>query len=324
MAVPLSNFAVMRTSDADECRNAVTQHIVPHDFRIKRKGNSFKALLNNVRLTASTITYLRYSTGVMIGSAADDAHYLIVVPLSGTIRFLYEKSEAQLTQQRGVVIEPGHPFNIETNVHSSALIWKVPRRAVERATLEVVGTAKREPVRFDPYLDWQSRRTSRFLRSLHFVAQELDDIDLLEEGAHHQVGHLEQLLIRTLIAAQPNNLRDDPAYRGTSIAPGCVRKVEEYIAENSGLPLAIADLATVASVSARSLHRSFKKFRGISPMSHLRDVRLHRIRADLLNAGPTASVSDILALRGMFQFGRFAAAYRDRFGETPSQTLRRS
>jgi len=322
MPHPLSNFAVMRTSDADECLNVVTRHLVPHDFRLK--GCRFEAILNNVRLPGSTMTYLSYGTGIRVESAAGEDAYLIVVPLTGGARFSYARSEARLSGQRGVVIDPGHAFGIETDARTSALIWKLSCGAVGRAARDMLGAARPLPVSFDPYLDWRSCEGARLLRALRFVARELDALDFEEAGVHHQLRNLEELLIRTLLAAQPSSLRSDRLYRGRDVAPGCVKRVEAFIDDRLDLPLTIADLAAAGGVSERSLHRAFRQFRGTSPMSHLRDVRLQRIREDLLRAGPGASVSDILAARGVFQFGRFAAAYKDRFGESPSETLRRA
>lgn len=57
-------------------------------------------------------------------------------------------------------------------------------------------------------------------------------------------------------------------------------------------------------------------------MHYLRDLRLQRVRDELLSGSgsPVASV----ALRWGFEhMGRFATQYRQAFGETPSQTLRR-
>jgi transcriptional regulator GlxA family with amidase domain len=44
----------------------------------------------------------------------------------------------------------------------------------------------------------------------------------------------------------------------------------------------------------------------------------------LRNARPDATVAQVAAEVGFHQFGRFAAAYRNMFGELPSKTLRGS
>jgi AraC-like DNA-binding protein len=48
------------------------------------------------------------------------------------------------------------------------------------------------------------------------------------------------------------------------------------------------------------------------------------VRADLLRADTDESVTRIAMKWGFRHLGRFAVGYRDRFGETPSQTRRRA
>ncbi len=59
-------------------------------------------------------------------------------------------------------------------------------------------------------------------------------------------------------------------------------------------------------------------------MKYLQQVRLRRAR-DLLREGSSTqtSVSAVASSLGLPHLGRFAAAYREAFGETPSETLRR-
>jgi AraC-like DNA-binding protein len=312
----------MRTQDADECLDIVSQHLVPHDFRTKCGSGGFTAILNNVQLPGSTITYLRYGTGINVGSAAGDDAYLIVVPLSGDVRFSYSGCETALSRRMGVIIAPRHDFDLETDAWSSALIWKVSRGSIDRVVADMTGAGRSGPILFEPLLDWRRRQTAGLFRSLNFVARELDEIDLGDKVSHHWVQSCEQLLIRALVTAQPSNARDDPT-GDASIAPRSVRRVENYIMAHSDEPLTVDDLARASGVSARSMYRAFRDFREISPMSHLRDTRLRRVREDLLRAGPEAAVSDILSRRGISEFGRFAAYYKQHYGETPSQTLRR-
>ncbi len=74
----------------------------------------------------------------------------------------------------------------------------------------------------------------------------------------------------------------------------------------------------------RSLYEGFRRFRGTSPMEFLRTMRLRRVREDLIDAPAGTTVSDVATRWGFYQFGRFAAQYRQLFGETPSATLRRA
>ena len=59
-------------------------------------------------------------------------------------------------------------------------------------------------------------------------------------------------------------------------------------------------------------------------MKYLQQVRLRRARELLLEASPAeATVAAVASGLGLTHRGRFAAAYRRQFGESPAETLRR-
>jgi transcriptional regulator GlxA family with amidase domain len=60
-------------------------------------------------------------------------------------------------------------------------------------------------------------------------------------------------------------------------------------------------------------------------MTYLRQVRLRRAREALRAAGrDTTTVRAVAVSLGIMHMSRFAAAYREVFGETPSDTLNRA
>ena len=87
---------------------------------------------------------------------------------------------------------------------------------------------------------------------------------------------------------------------------------------------ALQQTLAVAGVSLRSLYAGFQDFCDISPMQYLRNVRLERVRAEL-TAGPVSGGVASVALRwGFTHMGRFSAEYKAHFGESPSQTARKT
>ena len=86
--------------------------------------------------------------------------------------------------------------------------------------------------------------------------------------------------------------------------------------------LTLSDIATAAGVPERTLNDAFRRFEEVSPMRYLRDLRLDRVRARLLGPGPRVSVTTAALEAGFGHLGRFAEAYADRFGESPSTTRR--
>lgn len=63
----------------------------------------------------------------------------------------------------------------------------------------------------------------------------------------------------------------------------------------------------------------------MTPLAYLRSRRLERVRETRRAAaagGAEASVTQIAQRHGSAHLGRFSAYYRERFGESPSETLR--
>ncbi len=107
-----------------------------------------------------------------------------------------------------------------------------------------------------------------------------------------------------------------------SAAPYYVREAERLMTEHAAEAPSVLEIAAMIGISARALSEGFRRFRGITPHEFLATQRLTALRAALLAAAPGETVSSIAAARGYVNLGALAVRYRDRFGESPAQTLR--
>jgi AraC family ethanolamine operon transcriptional activator len=83
-------------------------------------------------------------------------------------------------------------------------------------------------------------------------------------------------------------------------------------------------LCRVAAVSERTLEYAFKEVMGLTPVTYLIRLRLHRVRRALLASTQGSTTVSTEALNwGFWHFGEFSRAYKDCFDELPSDTLRR-
>jgi transcriptional regulator GlxA family with amidase domain len=103
-----------------------------------------------------------------------------------------------------------------------------------------------------------------------------------------------------------------------------LRRAEVYIESHWNEPITIASLARATAVSARSIFHHFKSSRGQSPMAFVKQVRLEHAREMLESSGISRSVTEIAVDCGFGNLGHFAGDYFKRFGERPSETLKRS
>jgi AraC-like DNA-binding protein len=103
-----------------------------------------------------------------------------------------------------------------------------------------------------------------------------------------------------------------------------LRAAVEHVHAHAEEPITVADLARIAGLSVRSVQEAFRRMFGVSPLTYLRQVRLDRVHDELLARDPrSVSVGQVATRWGFAHLGRFSAAYAERFGEYPKQTLRR-
>ena len=131
------------------------------------------------------------------------------------------------------------------------------------------------------------------------------------------------MLVETLQTVLLTELRHSHRRRvhevGADPGPRAVKLAEEFMAEHLGQPVRMATVAACAGVSLRSLQEAFRRHRGYGPLEFLQRRRLERARARL-HSDRQASITSIALECGFAHASHFGAAYKQNFGETPSQT----
>lgn len=105
-----------------------------------------------------------------------------------------------------------------------------------------------------------------------------------------------------------------------------VARFERIVKERPEEMLSLGDICAAVGVAQRTLNLACQEFLGQGPVQYARDRRLDRVRERLLASDPgtTTLVTSVAMQYGFWELGRFAQAYRNRFGERPSDTLRRT
>lgn len=130
-------------------------------------------------------------------------------------------------------------------------------------------------------------------------------------------------LVTTAIAAFGLDEPPSPAEPPEPVS-AAIRRARAFIDANLQKPLNVGEIAIAARVSVRGLQYGFDEEFGMSPMSYLRTARLAAAYRNLLDADPLRdSVTHVARRWGFGHLGRFAAAYRDAYGENPRTTLAR-
>jgi AraC-like DNA-binding protein len=138
----------------------------------------------------------------------------------------------------------------------------------------------------------------------------------------HVAYHLEQSLIMMLLSEVEHSCTAEMSQHNCSPAPYYVKRVEDMFRANFENEISMDDIVSASGVSVRTVFYGFQRWRGKSPMSYLRDMRLDAARQSL--AKPVArpkSVSEAALAAGFANFSQFSKLYKMRFGQKPSATL---
>lgn len=111
---------------------------------------------------------------------------------------------------------------------------------------------------------------------------------------------------------------------GQDVQPSAIRRALAYIDDHLLEPIDVVGIAEAARLSPRGLQSAFNRHLGVTPMQHVRSRRLAAAHDELTLADGSDGLTVAMVARrwGFPHLARFAARYRDVYGENPSQTLR--
>ena len=130
---------------------------------------------------------------------------------------------------------------------------------------------------------------------------------------------LMDLLLNQILTSWPRG-KAEPLDGPSRAADKAVDFIEAHLAE----PMTIGSVAAAAGVGLRTLQSAFRARTGRTPLGYILDRRLENAHLDLLANEGRLPVSQIAYRWGFLHMGEFARRYRERYGEPPSRTGRRS
>ncbi len=324
---PLSRFPVLATGDLEEARDAVTRVYLPHELvNADRRDDRLGMVLNAVEDRNFTLGYLTYGAATRLTMPATEDCYHVNLTTAGHTFADRQDGSRATTEARssGLVLLPDQLNRVQWTPDAEQLILKIPRTSLEGHLTDLVGKPVRSVIDFDFQIDLSGPRGQSLLAAVEFLASELDRPGGLAETplAREQ---LEAYVMSQLLAAVPHPYADELARPAEPAKAGRLKPVVEYMENNADMPLSPAELAKVGCMSVRSLHATFQQTFGESPMAYLRRIRLDHVRAELLSGRDSeVRVTEVAMRWGFFHPSRFAQQYKERYGELPSETVRRS
>jgi AraC-like DNA-binding protein len=151
------------------------------------------------------------------------------------------------------------------------------------------------------------------------IAKTNPDLLELPEVVRALEQELIHVMIRCLTEGESSEMTAGSRRHDTIVA-----RFEHFLEANPDKPLYLTEICAAIGVAERTLRASCEEHMGMGPIRYLSLRRMHLVRRALLRAASTeATVTRLATDHGFWELGHFSVAYRELFGESPSESLRR-
>jgi AraC-like DNA-binding protein len=314
---------IFRTRDLEHVREYLCGVFVEARFSYLSQERRLDFRHRQAKLGPIAVNSMQYGPGIMVTAPPFGDFYLLQFTLAGGYQLRQGGSCINMPAGSVAIVNPFRAFAKAWAPGTRQLLIRIDRRLLEREFRAWTGSDKTERIEFDLSPVESMAKVGTLT---HYIRMLCDDLCNASSHLEHPLvcDRIASALISTLLVSMPHNRGRDLEAAATSIAPFFVRRVERFIEENARCAINLEDLAGVAGVSARALQLGFRRFRNTTPMAYLRALRLELARSELARTGREGgSVASVANVCGFGHQGRFAGDYQTRFGESPSQTLRR-
>ena len=310
------------SDDVDQIRDFLGEHFTEHVLKVEGREKNVDTVLRAVSIGDVSVNYVEYAEPVEIEQTVAEPIFMIGRPLKGQLEVRNGDDYISGGPPRGAVLSMDRPNLIRGFTPNLQFrVVRLERESLERQLSDWLDHELKESVHFDFPLPadtdagraWWGYVEHLWTNALNgtFATAPL----LLSEAS--------RMTKAMLLSLQPHNYSAQLREGASAAAPFYVRRAEDYMRANAGQSINMEDLVVASGVSARSLYAGFRRFRGTSPMAFLKWLRLELAHADLQAANPGEStVKQIALLRGFAHLGHFSDAYRRKYGQPPSHTLR--
>jgi AraC-like DNA-binding protein len=256
--------------------------------------------------------------------------YWLLIPIRGMTETTVRKHEFISNARQAFLFSyPAMgPCRIDVEAGTLRMTVVMSEASLQRQLAVLLGKSPdlplHPPLEFAPVVDLTSGHGRSIARLACLVLRDLEaGGDTLARNPV-ALASIEQFVLTELLLSQPHNYSGAIYGAMPSVASRDVTRAVAYIEANLQARISLTDIVGAAGVPGRTLFKHFETFRGMSPMEYLRAARFERVREALQSGQVTGNITHLATAWGFSHMGRFSAEYRKRFGERPSETLKRS
>lgn len=320
---PLFQNCLFRSDARVDAHDQVAREFSDHALAWRR--GRVDAVMYKSQVDRLHVFALQYGAEVDVTPAVFKDFSLVHTSVTGGMEVECDGNRFGVAEGRSLVMSPRSRVRLRWHSGTTQLIVRVPHALMR----EVGGLQEGEPLPVPSAMLMSGLHASQWALQVQLLlqAQALPTDSPLRRQWLRQLEHNAVLFLLTQQSAAMGTAAGRPEVPARADLSGldktgsrCAAKLLDYIERRMGAPIGLEDLARAAGCSVRSLNALTHHHHGVPPMELLRNLRLDAVRTHL-KLHPDARVADKALEYGFGHLGRFAAYYKARFGERPSDTL---
>jgi AraC-like DNA-binding protein len=317
----LKPFTVLESNDLDDIRFQISRKFRDHTMRLAGPSNGINATFRHAELPRMALSSFFFGADVEIEVDALE-RWSVIHFVVGSARYKTVNVEFEANHSGGAVTTASRPFGLRLDPRSFQLVVRCNAEELEQELEALTDKAVPAPITFEPILDTRHGYGAVMRRHVLSMATELShDPSILNDP--NSVSVFESRVLHILLQMHRHNYSARFEEEVPNIAPRHLSRVEEYISAYADEPITLKDLTKVAGVSGRAIQHAFQRYRGYTVMEFLKATRLREARRLLRSSDTEASVTEIAMTCGFSHLGRFSVEYKQKYGESPSQTRKK-
>jgi len=320
---PLAKYPIITTDCIEQAKIALSRSLTDLSILRAVDRDHFQLQMRGVNLGRTSLLFNRFKTETRITAGLPGDSVLFVYGGKAPITIILDEGPVVVSPQKAALVMPAKLKQIERTECSEAFILRTSLSKLLHHFEELIAWHHRGSLIFDCSIDLTNGPGAKLRQIMDSLFFELEHNTLMLEntGLHKSYDDMLQTALLSLPHNQNKKLYEDRRYQ---VAPGLVRRAEEYMRAHLHETVSIIDLLQICECSRRALFSAFRNARCYTPMEFLTEQRLQSARGKLLKPRGEASVASIAMDCSFIHLGRFSQVYRKRFGENPSETLHKA
>jgi len=319
--VPFLSAETVQSRRPAELRDAVQRLTVVHEVEALRGKPD--GLVTTTQVGSLNLVFVRYGARVTVDAFPTRNRFTLTVPL-GPMLVSHTDLRRATALDAGFVLSQDQHTLMQPDPMAGALVVSTSIARIEEHLAGLTGRPPTRALRFLTLGEGPTVAPAQLLESSwRLVCQTISGAGGVPP-CPLLARKLEDVLLSGILLGLPHTGMADLVREDEGAVKGMADRARLWLEDHYEEPITVTDLSRALGVSVRRLQYLFGERFGVTPTGMLRDIRLvqaHRLLADASSTAPT--VADVAYRCGFGHLSRFAIAYRERFGESPSATLSR-